>query len=801
MKIAIVAPSPVPFTIGGSENLWWGLLNWINQNTNHQAELIKIPSPEKNFQELVSSYQSFSKLDVTHFDLVISGKYPAWMIQHPKHICYMLHRLRGLYDTYHFTGYPKIYYSKDKRILALQELMWKNKERRDSLDRFFEELNELQLKAKLTSDFFQFPGSLIREITHFLDGIGLSQQEIIKYAAISQNVASRRDYFPVSSTVQVIYPPSNLSSFYTDSSDYLFTVSRLDSAKRISLLIQAMQYVKTNIEFRIAGTGPDTEALKEMARGDGRITFLGFVNDKDVIDLYANALAVLYVPYDEDYGLITIESMMSGKPVITTIDSGGPNEFVKNGETGYSVPPNPQALAECIDYLCEHRNEARQMGLAARELVSEINWSNTVNQLLGQNLTTSEKVSICVPSIRKRQKITVAVTFPIFPPRGGGQSRVFYLYKNLANWFDIELVTFTNNDQAPFQGEIAPNLYETRIPKSIEHQYQEQLIEQKVGVPITDVAMPQLHSLTPEYLKALRKSIEQSDFVIACHPYLLTAIQSVSEKPIWYEAQDCEFEIKKDILPNSKTGEDLLESTRKVERECCHTSQLIMVCSSDDAQSLIESYGVDGGKIVEVPNGVDLETVPYISLEERNLRKVKLGLEGSFTALFIGSWHPPNLQAVRYILKIAEELPDVNFLIVGSVGLAFRDEQKTRNVGFMGVVDDKTKATILSIADVALNPMKSGSGTNLKMLDYLMAGIPVISTQFGVRGLGIENDIHCIVKELDGFSDAIVNIRHENAKTKYIRIDNANQYVQEKFDWRVIANNLYQKTLSFYLID
>ena len=801
MKIAIIAPSPVPFTIGGAENLWWGLLNWINQNTNHQAELIKIPSPERNFRELVSSYQNFSKLDMTHFDLVISGKYPAWMIQHPNHICYMLHRLRGLYDTYHFTGHPETYHSNDKRIVALQKLMRISKASRDSLDNFFEELNNLQLQAKLTSDFFQFPGPLIREIIHFLDGIGLSQQEIIKYAAISKNVASRQNYFPLNSTVQVIYPPSNLSSFYTGSNDYLFTVSRLDNAKRISLLIQAMRNVKTKIELRIAGTGPDAESLKEMARGDDRIIFLGFVNDKDVIDLYANALAVLYVPYDEDYGLVTIEAMMSKKPVITTTDSGGPNEFVKNGETGYSVIPNPEALAERIDYLCDHQNEAKQMGLAGRKLVSEINWESTVNQLLDQNLTSSKKVSVSVPSIKKRQKITVALTFPVFPPRGGGQSRVFYLYKNLANWFDIELVTFTNNDQAPFRGEIAPNLYETRIPKSIEHQQQERLIEQKAGLPIADVAMPQLYALTPEYLECLKKSIEQSDFVIACHPYLLPAIQAVSKKPIWYEAQDCEYEIKKNILLNDKTGQNLLESTRKIEKECCHISQLIMVCSGDDAQSLIETYGADADKIVEVPNGVDLETVNYVSLEERNSKKMELGLNESFTALFIGSWHPPNLEAVRYIFEIAEELPDINFLIVGSVGLAFRDEQKPNNVGFMGVVDDETKSTILSIADVALNPMRSGSGTNLKMLDYLMAGIPVISTQFGVRGLGIENDIHCIVAEIENFSDAIINIRYENVKTKRIRIDTANQYVQEKFDWRVIANNFYQKILSYNLID
>lgn len=801
MKIAIIAPSPVPFTIGGAENLWWGLLNWINQNTSHQAELIKIPSPERNFRELVSSYQNFSKLDMTHFDLVISGKYPAWMIQHPNHTCYMLHRLRGLYDTYHFTGYPETYQSDNKEVIALQELMRKSKANKKSLDKFFEELNYLQLKAKLTSDAVKFPGPLIREVTHFLDGIGLSPQTIIKYAAISKNVASRQNYFPLNSNVQVIYPPSNLDSFYTGINDYLFTVSRLDSAKRISLLIQAMSHVKTNIELRIAGTGPDAESLKEMARGDDRIIFLGFVNDKDVIDLYANALAVMYVPYDEDYGLVTIEAMMSSKPVLTTTDSGGPNEFVKNGETGYSVIPNPQALAERIDYLCEHQNEAKQMGITGRKLVAEINWDNTVNQLLDQNLTASKKVSIFIPNIKKRKKITVAVTFPVFPPRGGGQSRVFHLYRNLANWFDIELVTFTNNDQESFRGEIAPNLYETRIPKSTEHQKQEYLIEEKVGIPVTDVVMPQLYSLTPEYLEALKRSTEQSDFIIACHPYLLPAIQAVSEKPIWYEAQDFEFEIKKNILPNSKAGENLLGSTHKVEKECCHISQLIMVCSSSDAHSLIQTYGVDADKIVEVPNGVDLDTVNYVSLEERNSRKAKLGLNASFTALFLGSWHPPNLEAVHCILKIAEELPDVNFLMVGSVGLAFRDHQKPNNVGFMGVVDDETKDTILSIVDLALNTVNSGSGTNLKMLDYLMAGIPVISTQFGIRGLGIENTSHCIVTELENFSEAITNIRNENIENKHIRIDAAKRYVQGKFDWQVIANNFHQKILSHNLID
>ncbi len=100
MDIALVAPSPVPLAIGGAENLWWGLLEHLNRRTEHHADLIKLPTPERNFWEIVDSYRRWAALDVSGYDVVISGKYPAWMIEHPRHICYLLHPLRGLYDTY-----------------------------------------------------------------------------------------------------------------------------------------------------------------------------------------------------------------------------------------------------------------------------------------------------------------------------------------------------------------------------------------------------------------------------------------------------------------------------------------------------------------------------------------------------------------------------------------------------------------------------------------------------------------------------------------------------------------------------
>jgi glycosyltransferase involved in cell wall biosynthesis len=188
-------------------------------------------------------------------------------------------------------------------------------------------------------------------------------------------------------------------------------------------------------------------------------------------------------------------------------------------------------------------------------------------------------------------------------------------------------------------------------------------------------------------------------------------------------------------------------------------------------------------------------------LEKRILKKKQLGLYESFTALFIGSWHQPNVEAVRYILSIASHLPQVNFLILGNICWAFPAEQLPLNVSFMGLVNDAIKDVVLGVADVALNPMISGSGTNLKMLDYLAAGIPVISTPFGARGLNLEHGQHCFLAEIDQFTDAIRYLAEEDSYPKIMRIENARQYVEQKYDWVVIANNFLAYLKHLQLCD
>ncbi|MEE4362768.1 MAG: glycosyltransferase family 4 protein [Desulfotignum sp.] len=791
MKIGIVGPSPVPFCIGGAENLYWGLLNQINQHTPHQAELIKLPAKETGFWDLIAGYQRFSQLDLGHFDLVISTKYPAWMVHHDRHICYMLHRLRGLYDTYPLTGCPQVCAAHHAGVQKCLSFMQQAGPVRSALPELMDRLETLGRDRSVPADVFALPGPFVRTVIHYLDRIGLAPERITKFAAISRTVAERKDYFPGSAQVEVIYPPSNLETFACGEDDYLFTVSRLDGPKRISLLIAAMARVKADIRLKIAGTGPDEDRLRKMAGNDPRIEFLGFVKDHGIIDLYANALAVPYVPFDEDYGLVTIEAMMSGKPVLTTTDAGGPTEFVTDGKTGFCVPPDARALAEKIDHMCRNRDLCRQMGQKGLQLVRGITWENAVSRLLEEPNTKKRPVSFS----QERKKLTVAATFPIYPPRGGGQSRVFHLYRHLAKWWDIEIVTFTNSADAPFKREIAPGLTEIRIPKTQAHDAQENTLSLAAGqVPVTDVAMPRLYALTPDYVKALHASAQKADVLVACHPYLVEALAACGpDKPLWYEAQDVEIDLKTKILSDSAAAQRMLEQTRTVEHRCWKEAQLVFACSLADLDRLARVYGDTGAVLLEVPNGVCPGEVLFTRGADRRALKKKLGLAGTRIVVFMGSWHGPNLEAVEHIMGFARQLPAVYFLIMGSCGLAFGSHTLPPNMGLAGVVEDDIKAGILAMADAAVNPMTSGSGTNLKMLEYFAAGVPVISTPFGTRGLGCTPGKELLVADIASFSDTIKDFFALPAEKVQQLAAASHALVTEKFDWAVIAANMHAR--------
>lgn len=377
MNIALAAPCPVPYVVGGAEIFLWGLQRHVNERTEHRAEIIKLPSPERTFDEVVDSYRRWSELDLSGFDLVVPVKYPAWMVAHERLVPYVFHRLRGLYDTYHFFGLPERHPDN-----PLRDFMDENAGRREALPELFDRLAHLRRAPGVPEDLFAFPGPFIREVVHFLDGVGLAPEGVHHYVALSATVRDREGYFPAGADVGVAHGPATLPGLREGRGSHLFSVSRLDNPKRMELLVQAMAHVKADVELLIAGTGPEEERLRELIGGDRRIRLLGAVGGRELADLYATSRAVAFVPYLEDYGLVTVEAMCCGKPVVTCSDSGGPTEIVQDGVNGFVVDPAPEAVAEAVDRLWGDRRLRRRMGRAARDRASSITWDGVVAELV-----------------------------------------------------------------------------------------------------------------------------------------------------------------------------------------------------------------------------------------------------------------------------------------------------------------------------------------------------------------------------------------------------------------------------------
>jgi glycosyltransferase involved in cell wall biosynthesis len=389
VNVVIVAPCHVPLVIGGAEKLWWGLLQHLNQQTPHHADIIKLPGPERDFWEVVDSYRRFSELDLRHYDAIISGKYPAWMSDHPRHICYMLHPLRGLYDTYPPGIQPRCEASHPD-VRALVTLVRSDEHSREALKECFDRVQRLRsprrprrFRRPVPAEVFAFPGPLIREIVHFCDRVAFRPGAIQRFCAISATVAGRDGYFPAGTEVTPVHPPSDLAGYRRPRRGrYLLTVSRLDVPKRVDLLIRAMRHVHGSVELLVAGTGPDEQRLRELAVGDPRIRFLGYVNDDALLDLYSHALAVLIAPVQEDFGLVALEAMAASKAVVTTRDAGGPTELVEHGRSGYVTEPEPEAIAAHIDRLWTDRRLARAMGARGRARATAITWERVGAALL-----------------------------------------------------------------------------------------------------------------------------------------------------------------------------------------------------------------------------------------------------------------------------------------------------------------------------------------------------------------------------------------------------------------------------------
>lgn len=381
------------------------------------------------------------------------------------------------------------------------------------------------------------------------------------------------------------------------------------------------------------------------------------------------------------------------------------------------------------------------------------------------------------------QNLTVITTYPIYPPRGGGQSRVYYLYKNLSQHFNITIISLVHSSLKLSKKNIAQNLLEIQVPKSMTHQNKEEEIKKQTNIAITDIALISLFEYTQEYIEQIVHYATNSKYIISTSPYTYPLIKKYITIPYIYESQNVEYLLKQQMLESTPYNNTLLQSLYDIEKECYINSYITTVCSKQDTIDFQNLYGKKESQLPYIPNGVDLDTVHYYAKNKKNHFKSISKYKDQTLVLFIASNHKPNIDAVYEILKLAQTTLDITYIIVGNVYNSFTSMKNTpSNVIFKGEVNDEAKNHYLAISDVAINPMLSGSGTNLKMLDFIASGIPTISTKVGARGLELLSSMY-IESNIDEFSIYLKNTHY------YIDTQSAKEFVRANYDWKSIAQN------------
>lgn len=166
---------------------------------------------------------------------------------------------------------------------------------------------------------------------------------------------------------------------------YFLAPGRIQWYKRFELAIEAFNTFSRDMggfKLKIAGSVSDKdkpvlEFLKKKADGNRNIEFIIGPSDKEMIGLYSNCSAVLFTAKDEDWGIVPLEAMASGKPVIS-VDEGGPQESVVSGKTGFLVKASAESIAEKMSYLAGDRQALRRIGKQARAHAGSYDWKNFV---------------------------------------------------------------------------------------------------------------------------------------------------------------------------------------------------------------------------------------------------------------------------------------------------------------------------------------------------------------------------------------------------------------------------------------
>jgi glycosyltransferase involved in cell wall biosynthesis len=341
--LAVVTSSP-PAVEGGHLVIARSIVT-AARDIGHDARLVI--TPDHGFGRQASSYWQTWRFDISHVDgvkvdQVISLRYPSYAVRHPAHVCWLNHTMREYYDLW-----PRLTASLSRANRV-----------KESIRRTLIRATDAWLLTSNVTRLFAQSRTIQRRL---VDELGIRPE--------------------------VLWPPPPQQAYRCDGyGDYIFAVSRLTPLKRIDLLIRALaEATARRVKAVVAGEGDQAAALEQLAEQLGvrnRVTFLGRIDEENLLSRLASCRAVCFVPFGEDYGFVTCEAFASRKAVITCSDSGGPTELVRDEATGLVCEPTPAALALALARVSDDAAFAERLGKRAAEQAAAMSWPDAMKRLV-----------------------------------------------------------------------------------------------------------------------------------------------------------------------------------------------------------------------------------------------------------------------------------------------------------------------------------------------------------------------------------------------------------------------------------
>lgn len=408
-----------------------------------------------------------------------------------------------------------------------------------------------------------------------------------------------------------------------------------------------------------------------------------------------------------------------------------------------------------------------------------------------------------------KTKVTILDMQPIDPPVGGGRLRLLGLYSGFQNNIDATYVGSYDWRGPEFRcHKLSDCLTEINVPLSEEHFKAHDELSARLGKGCIDTAFPLQGHLSTDFIAKAQEEAQKASIVIFSHQWLFPFVAPVldgEQQLVIYDAQNCEGLLRVKLLDDgTKLADEVCRGAVRCEYELCHAADLIFACSQEDKESFIYIYGVDPDKIIIVPNGVFTSKILPCEDGKRKKLRAKLGITKP-AACFIGSGYYPNEEAGRLIIEVADTLPQYQFVIIGGVGNSLKDIKREDhpNVIVTGFVEEGEKLEYLAVSDIAVNPMLSGSGTNIKMFDFMAAGLPIITTDIGARGIANTNGrvYQLCEKTSDSLKQNICKLMRDaeqrDCLRKCGRLEAEERYSWEKVSWNlgdILTRAYTQKT-------